>query len=752
MPNNQELTIIVNLRDLASRGLRNMTRGFELSRVALRRTTQAMFSLQGVVTSLVATTGLAAVARSSINVASSFEQMRIRLDALTEGRGTETLERLNTWAKEMPVNTQQAVDTFVMMQAMGLDPTIEKMNTLVDVSVQFGGDAMPRVARALGQMASLGRLSAEELNQLSEVGINARKILTDAFGKTVEEIQKSNIEIQDIIEVLWRGLDARFSGAAQQAQRTWNGLMIQLQSEFVDLQKTVMESGLFDFMKAALAEVVEIVRSYANNAERARETGQRLQGLLENIIRAGGIASDVFDGWKVIFNGIKALLGGIGLAFTMMAEQVVSLVTFVPRQIESALRSFGVEVSLITDAVGTINTELEIAQGYFAEVATNAADAAVNIASGMNGLQNANILIENIRQRTLDWAIAQQKVKEETEKTSDAGQRITTPAGPSVGEAQAAQAIFEARAETERQRLEMAYEEQEISLQEYINRRRELLEQGLAKELELIRIRIEAAKNEEEKTVLRGQEIVAEERHQQQLLALTRERIDKEKALEQSKVAVTKTATSQIGGLFRNLYEATGRQMRAFFALYKAAAIAETIIDVYKGAQKAFTSQAAIPIIGVKLGYIEAAAAIASGLARVAMIAQQSFAKGGEILGMSPSPTADNVPIMATAGEWVHPVKAVKHYGRSFMESVRNLSFPKPPGFAEGGMVGANLSTVQATESAQGNIQDQISIINVVDPTMMGQYLASNPGTRQVVNIISENKAVVRNALFNSDG
>jgi len=133
----------------------------------LKSITRHLFSLK----SLLAGVATGYVADKFMNVAASFEQMQLKLDALTKGKGRETLQDLNDWAMKMPVNTQKAVDTFAMMKAMGLDPTIESMQTLVDVSVIFGEDAMPRVARALGQMQTLGKLSAEELNQLSEAGI-----------------------------------------------------------------------------------------------------------------------------------------------------------------------------------------------------------------------------------------------------------------------------------------------------------------------------------------------------------------------------------------------------------------------------------------------------------------------------------------------------------------------------------------------------------------------------------------------------
>lgn len=65
-------------------------------------------------------------------------------------------------------------------------------------------------------------------------------------------------------------------------------------------------------------------------------------------------------------------------------------------------------------------------------------------------------------------------------------------------------------------------------------------------------------------------------------------------------------------------------------ALYKAAAITQTIIDTYKGAQAAFSALAPIPIVGPVLGGVAAAAAIAAGMARVGQI-RSAREQGGQL-------------------------------------------------------------------------------------------------------------------------
>lgn len=66
----------------------------------------------------------------------------------------------------------------------------------------------------------------------------------------------------------------------------------------------------------------------------------------------------------------------------------------------------------------------------------------------------------------------------------------------------------------------------------------------------------------------------------------------------------------------------------AMFKIAKAAAIAQTIIQTYQGAQAAFTSLASIPVVGPALGTAAAVAAVAGGLARVAQIRAQGSPAG----------------------------------------------------------------------------------------------------------------------------
>jgi hypothetical protein len=65
------------------------------------------------------------------------------------------------------------------------------------------------------------------------------------------------------------------------------------------------------------------------------------------------------------------------------------------------------------------------------------------------------------------------------------------------------------------------------------------------------------------------------------------------------------------------------------------------------------------------------------------------LATGGRVPGHSPNDRADNIPAWLTAGEWVHPVDAVRYYGPDLMEKIRTRRIPREQlaYFADGGGV-----------------------------------------------------------------
>jgi len=849
----EKLEIVILVKDLATRSLTTLKRGLGGLRSGIRSLSGAVFSLQGAMLSL----GGGLVARSFLNVAVSFEQMEKQLDQLTKGKGTETLEKINTWAKSMPVDTQQAVSAFVQMQAFGLNPTLEKMEILTDVATVMGQHAFPRVSRALGQMAALGKVSAEELNQLSEVGINARKILADAFGQTVEEVQRSGRDINEVIDAIWAGLEGEFGGASVRALESWQGIMNVLKSYWLDFQKTVADSGVFEFLKAGVTLLLKEVQKLEKSgklAEWAQETSDSVVSALKLIAQAGAIVADVFWGWKIIWNGLKSAFAVLaaylnkGFAkldeiqtkmFTSLADKIAKAASIIdrldPTQLTKGMTEAAKEAASYLKSIGGLQPMYEENEKIWWGIADAAVKELDALTAQESSLTVVNRIIENITREM------QRQTKETKKQTAEADKKKKFADPTSSPAAKAAAELQRLNADTARglQEVQNLFDQGKLSAEEYYNARVVAANQTFIAEQNLLQLQFEAAKKLDQKEAINAKIYANEQKHQQDLFQLNLDRIknieaaqltayqkekafadlkarelaaqssqsditsqftmellamdekhaeeieklkqhkadmglieetfriqqlEKDKLLADQKIQLQEmilNATSEVLGdtanAFQSLYETTGKQSKEFFAIYKATAIAQTIIDTYKGATSAFSAMAGIPYVGPALGTAAAAAAIAAGIARVEMIRQQEFgaAEGGLIPGQSPHAKADNLSIRATAGEFMQPVSAVKYYGKNVMEAIRRNAVPRNllAGFAmpsaRHGMGRFAQGGVVTPPGGSDAVEDRgLTINNIVDPTMMDQHIQTTPGQKSIMNVLSENQFALKQLVL----
>ncbi len=145
---------------------------------------------------------------------------------------------------------------------------------------------------------------------------------------------------------------------------------------------------------------------------------------------------------------------------------------------------------------------------------------------------------------------------------------------------------------------------------------------------------------------------------------------DQEKRIWESKMEAAEFVAAGMSETFAWLYSQTGEKVKAFFYLQKTAAIAEAVIQTELAAAKALGQTG---IFGIPMSTLIRA----QGMLRVAAIAAQRLAVGGMVTGSSPHEKADNVPVMATAGEFMQPVSAVKYYGVRVMEAIREKAIPR---------------------------------------------------------------------------
>jgi tape measure domain-containing protein len=262
--------------------------------------------------------GLGLIAKGFLDTAASVEKLKVSLDTITKGKGQATFDALNQWAIDMPINTQKAIETFINLKAMGLDPTLETMTTLVDTTSALGGseETLASIARALGQITTKGKLSAEELMQLAEQGIPAYEILAQKFnltGKQLANIGNAGIDAKKAVAALVEGMAERFGGQAARMMTSWSGLMESFKAQVSEFQRQVMESGPFQVMKEGLKSFLD----YFNTA----------QGKLDLAKWAHNLSIGILKAFDMLLAGIQTFDTAVKPILSKMWDEITHLWT-----------------------------------------------------------------------------------------------------------------------------------------------------------------------------------------------------------------------------------------------------------------------------------------------------------------------------------------------------------------------------------------------------------------------------------------
>lgn len=189
-------------------------------------------------------TGIAAkkLIADPVSLADEFETYQIGFETMLKSKekATKFMDSAKKFASVTPFDTSAIVSNAQRMLAYGFSdkdiiPDLTKIGN-ASAALGAGEEGISRVSRALGQMKTNGRLNAEDMNQLTDVGINAWKYLADAEGKSIAQIremsQKGEISGDKAVKTILNGLK-EFDGMMDKTSNsTVSGLMSNIKDTF----------------------------------------------------------------------------------------------------------------------------------------------------------------------------------------------------------------------------------------------------------------------------------------------------------------------------------------------------------------------------------------------------------------------------------------------------------------------------------------------------------------------------------------
>lgn len=219
--------------------------------------------------------GAVAAATKGIQLAASMEQSKIAFTTMlgSAAQADKFLKDLWDFAAKTPFEFEGLQNSSRMLLAFGFQAkqVIPMMTAIGNAVSGLGGGAfeIDRVTRALGQMQAKGKVSAEEMMQLAELGIPAWDILAKKIGMDIPSAMKlaeqGGIASGTAINAFIEGLNQRFPDMMAKQSTTMLGLWSTAKDSLTGTLRVIGEEIIKTFdLKTKLTGAIEAFSNLAN--------------------------------------------------------------------------------------------------------------------------------------------------------------------------------------------------------------------------------------------------------------------------------------------------------------------------------------------------------------------------------------------------------------------------------------------------------------------------------------------------------
>ena len=205
--------------------------------------------------------GMGFVIKEGVQYNAMLETSEARWTTLlkSSSKAEKQMEWIKKYGKETPFDYKgiDATATSLMGMGMSLEDVHQWLPTIGDgVAVLGGGtETFNNIGRALGQMTAKGKVSAEEMMQLAENGINGWQMIADGMGLTVAEVmdlsKKGELLAKDALPLIQQGMEKAFGGGTQQLMKSTTGQAMQARENFSQLAGALTK-GAYDYFGATV--------------------------------------------------------------------------------------------------------------------------------------------------------------------------------------------------------------------------------------------------------------------------------------------------------------------------------------------------------------------------------------------------------------------------------------------------------------------------------------------------------------------
>lgn len=250
-----------------------------------------MDKLKTMVTGFIAAYGGKKLWEMLIGSNAEMEQYTTSLEVMlgSTEKASAMIEKMRDFAAKTPLTLENVISGGSLLMSYGVDESnlIDTMTKLGDLA-SGNAQKMDRITLAYGQMLAKGKVTGEELMQMTEAGVPLQTALAESIGVTGEEFSKmvsaGKVGIDDLNKAI-TGLttgNGKFAGMMEKQSQIMQGMLSTLQDNISEFFRKMGE-GAFGEVKSVLQDVSDQLAEWEQDGT-LDEWAQGVGVLLKNLI------------------------------------------------------------------------------------------------------------------------------------------------------------------------------------------------------------------------------------------------------------------------------------------------------------------------------------------------------------------------------------------------------------------------------------------------------------------------------------
>lgn len=365
---------------------------------------------------------------ASVQAAAQMRQYEIAFQTMLKSAeaGTQMLRDLQQFAADTPFDVPGVVSAGQQLMAFGFkaEEIIPMLTNLGDAAsgLGLGTEGVSRLAYALGQMQTSGKLNAQDMMQLTSAGISAWDMLAQAAGKTVAEMKdlcsKGAIDSKAAVQTIIAGMNEQFGGMMAKTSDEVAGLLANIEETAGNTSAAVGKYLTEAFnIKGILKDVSDRLGEFQQKMQTATEQGKSLGDVIKECVPAPVIAA--LGAFAVVLGvvavaAVAAIGAAIGLsaAAVGIAAAVGAAIALVITYWDEIVDAVNIAIQGILDAVVIICTAVtEAILGVVRWIIGTIGDMWADITGDQNNwfkdfagmLGDAMDAVEDFARKAIDW-------------------------------------------------------------------------------------------------------------------------------------------------------------------------------------------------------------------------------------------------------------------------------------------------------------------------------------------------------------